>query len=242
MRLPDVTWSHPPRAAVGGIDVVYLDLNAGAREERAALTWLDATERARRNRLRGPSTRREFALCRAALRHHLCKRLACSNDRLAFGATQYGKPFAMLNERPSPYAFSVSHSGAHGLIALSPGGAVGIDVEERLVRADLDGMAAQVFGPNERAALAKVGSQRKLYMFYRLWTIKEALFKALGTGFSHGRTRPEIPSAMLVGARSGLVWTELDHATRWFLQDLGEARFAAALAHEGKLAGLHVGQ
>ena len=231
MACPEVSWSTP-FATVGPVDLFEVDLAADARREAAAGAWLDASERERWERLRGVRARREFALCRAALRHHLGQRLDCANQRLAFRALQSGKPFAIVNGETVAHGFNVSHGGAHGLIALSPGVSVGVDVEERLPRRDLDGMAARVFGATERAALATVESRERKHLFYQIWTLKEALLKALGVGFSRDSTAVELPPRVLRGARSATFRPHHGASQSYRLADIGEARFSAAVAYE----------
>ena len=105
-----------------------------------------------------------------------------------------------------------------------------MDVEERLPRRDLDGIGGKVYGPLERRALAAATGTQKVHLFYRLWSLKEALIKALGTGFSLNPARFEVPAPMLEGARSGSFRFPHSPEGRWRLHDLGEPRFAAALA------------
>ena len=229
--LPEVTWSRP-FATVGPTDIFEVDLPADARREAAAVTWLDASERERWKRLRGVRVRREFALCRAALRRHLGQRLGCSNQGLAFGALQHGKPVAIVNGRTMPYGFNVSHGGADGLIAFAAGVSIGVDVEERSPRYDLEGMAARFCGSNERAALATVEGQERANLFYRLWTLKEALLKALGSGFACDPTAFEVPPDVMRGARSGTIRLRHGRSRLWRVTDLGETRFSAAVAYE----------
>ena len=134
--------------------VIHVDLTQQAARSAAALAWLDQTERVRWHRYRYARPRREFGLCRAALRATLCSRLGCDNHELAFGTAQHGKPVALVRGRPAPISFNVSHSGSHGLIALAPEGRIGVDVEERRSRPDPDGPIRTVFAPAERAELA----------------------------------------------------------------------------------------
>lgn len=228
---PEVTWSKP-FATAARIDLVEVDLAADAQREAAAVAWLDASERERWKRLKGDRGRREFALCRAVLRLHLGRRLDCPNERLAFGAHRHGKPFAIVNGSPVPYGFNVSHGGAHGLIAFAAGASTGVDVEERSPRRDLEGMAARFCGPTEREALATVEEQKKTNLFYRLWTLKEALVKALGSGFACDPAAFEVPPGVLQGARSGTICLHPGRAQYWRLTDIGETRFSAAVAYE----------
>ena len=216
----------------GDIVVLHVDLTPHAVREAKALWWLDEAERVRWRRYLHERPRREFALCRAALRAVLCGQLGCRNDQLAFGASQYGKPVAILDEAPAPIGFSVSHSGRHGLIALAPGGRLGVDVEERMARHDPDGEISTVFAPGERAELASASGDRKMHLFFALWTMKEALIKALGTGFALDISAFEIPPGMYSGARTSLFRFPHLPGVEWRLDNLGNDRFAAALAYE----------
>ena len=171
-------------------------------------------------------------LCRAALRALLCEHLDCRNERLSFGAADGGKPFARFDGRPVDAGFNVSHSGRHGLIALAPAGRVGVDVEERVTRRDLDRLIEAVFGPNERADLGAVAGDDRTRLFFRLWTLKEAVAKALGTGLSLDATRFEIPAAMRAGAERCIVRIPDAPEIEWQLDSLCNERFAGAVAQE----------
>ena len=131
-----------------------------------------------------PGARRRFVLCRAALRSILCAELGCDNERLSFGEGEHGKPFALVDAIPAQISFNVSHSGNHGLIAVAPGGQLGVDVEEPTTRRDFDRLIEAAFGPNEQSDLKLERARGEFQLFFRLWTVKEALIKALGTGLS----------------------------------------------------------
>ena len=62
--------------------------------------------------------------------------------------------------------------------------------------------------------------------------MKEALIKALGVGFSMDISAFEIPPAVRRGSPEATFRFPHDPAVRWRLQNLGNARFAAAVAHE----------
>ena len=214
------------------VKVIHVDLAPHAAHEERALAWLARSERVRLRRFQVERPRRQFALCRAALRANLCEILACTNDQLSFGFREHGKPFAIVDGTPSPYSFNVSHSGAHGLIGFAPRRRLGVDAEERVARRYLDQIVESVYGPNEQGALAKVRGRRKIQLFYRFWTMKEALIKALGTGFSLNPSRFEVPPKMLQGFKSARFRFPHAPEVQWQIHDLGETRFAAAIAYE----------
>ena len=212
--------------------VVHVDLRPHATRVNDAFEWLDRTERTRWRRYRYERPRREFGLCRAALRATLCDRLACGNEDLAFETSPHGKPFAVVGGRQATVSFKLSHSGNHGVIALAAAGRIGVDVEERPTRHDPEGPIGTVFAPAERAELAAAGGSRKIDLFLTLWTMKEALIKALGTGFSMDISAFEIPPDVRRGSRATTFRFPHDPAVRWQLEDLGNSSFAAAVAHE----------
>ena len=217
---------------IDDILVAHVDLTPHEKREANAFSWLDEKEKDRLRRFRYERPRREFALCRAALRSILSRRLGCESEKLEFDASEHGKPFARVDGMAVPVSFNVSHSGKHGLIALAPQGRLGVDVEERATRIDLDGVSEIVFGPGEQADFASARGREKLYLFFTLWTLKEALIKALGTGFSLDPSRFEIPSPMRHGARKGIFRFPHMPDVGWKLEYLGNADFAAAIAHE----------
>ncbi len=228
--VPDPWWR--PFRSVGAATVFHVDLQPHAAREDAALLWLDQGEVARWSRYRFDAPRRQFALCRAALRALLCDRLGCRNDELALRHTKRGKPSAMLRDAPAPIRFNVSHSGDHGLIAYAPRGRLGVDVQERVDPRRLDLLAEAVLTDEERADLARTRGAARLRLFCDLWTIKEALIKADGMGLALDASRFTIPPAMRRGTTGGAI--RLPHApeVEWRVESLRSERFSAAVAHE----------
>ena len=224
-------WWRPFRT-VGCATVIHVDLTPHAAREAEAWAWLDEEEQARWQRYQHDGPRRRFALCRAALRDMLCSQLGCRNEQLAFGAADHGKPYAVVQGGAAPISFNVSHSGAHGLIAVAAAGRLGVDVEERNSPRDLDGLISSVLGPDEQAELALARGCHKLHLFFNFWTIKEALIKALGLGLSFDMSQFEIPSAMRRGKTTSIFQFPQMPTVRWRLEDLGNEYFAAAIAHE----------
>ena len=212
--------------------IVHVDLTPHETRLADAVAWLDEIEQNRWRRYLHQRPQHEFALCRAALRAVLCPRLDCRNDELAFELSPHGKPSALVGGVRAPVSFNVSHSGHHGLIALAERGRIGVDIEERVPRHDPDGPIRTAFSRAEREELAAASGARKVDLFFLLWTMKEALIKALGVGLSLDTSGFEIPPPLRRGSRTGEFRFPHYPAVRWRLENLGNADFAAAVAHE----------
>lgn len=224
-------WWRPFRV-VAGARIFRVDLLPHAEHEATASAWLHSDEQIRSRRFRHAGPRRRFDLCRSALRALLSQELSCNHEQLTFGATKYGKPFAIVDKKPHPISFNLSHSHNHGLIALAPTGRLGVDIEDRISRDDLDELAESVLGPSEQRDFAGLHESRRTHFFFRMWTLKEALIKALGVGFSLNPAEFEVPLAMRRGATTSTLrfpdWPD----SIWRVDDLGTDDFAAAIATE----------
>lgn len=225
-------WWRPFRQ-LDGVAVVHVDLAPDAASEERAWSWLDEEERLRWQRFQNEGARRRYARCRASLRSLLCTALDCSNQSLAFDATAHGKPYATVRGVPTPVSFNVSHSGQHGLIALARGGQVGVDVEEPVSHRRLDVLIAGILSPLEQAELAAAAGHRKLRLFLRLWTIKEALSKAHGMGLSLDVSGFEVPQNMRDGDKRGVFRFSHMPDVAWKLENIGTGQFEAAVAYAG---------
>jgi len=108
-----------------------------------------------------------------------------------FARTPQGKPVSAQGLRRGGDAidFSISHSGGMVWTAFCQGAAlgmgaalgVGIDVERTSLLPDLFELAAQLH-PLECAAVRAQPEPERVAAFYRCWTRKEAVLKALGQG------------------------------------------------------------
>ncbi len=95
------------------------------------------------------------------------------------GKNRCGKPHAVTQHINGHFDVSVSHSGRLIAAAVSTIGPIGIDVECRQPGRDVVGMAGLAFGESERLEVIRNGEDA----FYRIWTLREAMAKALGVGY-----------------------------------------------------------
>jgi 4'-phosphopantetheinyl transferase len=97
------------------------------------------------------------------------------------GHPDHGKPLVV---GAPDLSFSMSHSGAVGLVAVARGAAVGADVEVVRPRRRLERLAARTMSPAEHDRWRAVAPDEQLDAFLALWTAKEAQLKATGRGIT----------------------------------------------------------
>jgi phosphopantetheinyl transferase len=97
--------------------------------------------------------------------------------RWRIDADAQGRP--SLGDGGQGIFMSLAHGGVRVAAAISLGRPIGIDIEERRPSRDWKSLS-RAFGPLERAYVEQTG----MLGFYRIWTLREALAKARGTGFA----------------------------------------------------------
>lgn len=226
----EVTWIRQ-YCQIRDVLIIHIDLIANGDCEDKALLWLDQKERERLSRYRFDRPRREFVLSRSAMRQILCCFLKCRNEQLSFETNAHGKPIPLVDGTLANASVNLTHSGNHGLVGIAPEGQLGIDLEVPVERPNVEGIGQMVFTDDEQSELASASGKEKLNLFYRLWTLKEALIKALGTGFSLNPNQFEIPKGMRQGASRGKFRFPHLPDIQWELDFIGNKDFVASLAH-----------
>lgn len=143
-------------------------------------TYLSAGERGRAERMITESHRFAFVQMRSSLRAVLADKLSETPERIQFEYTSTGKP----SIRGAPWHFNISHTNGIGLIALRACSPVGVDIERYQPLPDHVALADRYFCDNERRHLSTIADASRLTVFYRYWTRKEAMIKALGQSFA----------------------------------------------------------
>jgi len=170
-------------------------LDAAPEEVAAHASILSPDERARANRFRFDDDRRRFVIGRSVLRQILGDYLCLPADRLTFSYDDYGKPRLERAAGGPPLFFNASHSHDLALYAIAPVDGVGIDVERVRAMTDVESIARRFFAPREQSALAALQGDAKTEAFFRCWTRKEAILKAVGAGFSLPLNSVDVPIA-----------------------------------------------
>jgi len=116
--------------------------------------------------------------CRAVLRLILAEYFHTLPHEIDIRTTIKGKPFLVDNA----VNFNVSHTNSAYIIALSRSGRVGVDMEQLSGNEDIEAMADYAFSDFEKHQLNAATSKET--EFETIWTLKEALLKALGVGLT----------------------------------------------------------
>jgi 4'-phosphopantetheinyl transferase len=122
--------------------------------------------------------------------------------------------------------FSLSHSGHWVACAVSPCAVLGLDVEIIDAGRDLAALAETAFHPAESAWLSRCSDVDRVAAFYRLWTVKEALYKLMSNLGGMQETAPLVDD---LGAPA-------TQGNGWFSQTMTHQDIAIALCGTQPLA------
>ncbi len=173
----------PPLPRHGGIVVWRVGLERSAGELERCLAVLSADEVAAADRYHFAQHRDAYVLSRGSLRLLLASYLGAGAGDIQFAYGEYGKPRISTPEGADVH-FNLSHSGNVAMIAVGRA-PIGVDVEkEREVRC-LEDVARRFFTPAEAAVVVDLPVGRRRAAFFRCWTRKEAVIKALGKSIAH---------------------------------------------------------
>lgn len=142
---------------------------------------LDERERARLERLVVEDKRRQLLAAQADLRRVLGLYREVPPERIEFAYGAHGKPW--LPADPG-LGFNLTHSARLALVAVARGLEIGVDLEHTARRRPFLRLARRYFDAAEHAWLESRPEETRAADFYRIWTLKEAYLKAVGTGLS----------------------------------------------------------
>ncbi len=143
---------------------------------------LDAAERETARQFKRVEDRIMFLASHAALRLALAIYTGTAAHELAFATGNGRRPELAWSAGAPPVRFNLTHTSGLFAVSLTRRVACGVDAERLSTRALEDTLLSAVLSPSERAHLGALGRKEASASFYRLWTRKEAVLKALGLG------------------------------------------------------------
>lgn len=145
-------------------------------------SFLSDDEIKRANKLRLERDRSRFVAARGKLRQIIGSYLEIKPEKVRFDYGPNGKP--RLDKQYGELRFNISHSGEMALFAFADRQEIGVDVEYCDRSVDVAKLARYVFDESDIADFCSLSAKDQISAFYRSWTRKEALAKAMGINIS----------------------------------------------------------
>jgi 4'-phosphopantetheinyl transferase len=161
---------------------------------QSLLDLLSDDERAKGARLRHEPERRRSVTAALLLRAALAQRTGTPPELLPIDrrCDDCGGPHGRPRLADSALELTVTHSGDRVGVGIATGVPIGLDVEPLEQKRITEGMAGLACTPNEERWLDAHAGDAYADAFLRLWTAKEAVLKALGTGLMKPMTEVEL--------------------------------------------------
>jgi 4'-phosphopantetheinyl transferase len=164
------------------IQIWSAELTLDPAQEAEQLHMLSQDEQERALRFRFPIHKTRFIATRCLLRKILGDYLGVAPQTISFAYTEHQKPY-LLSPENTQLQFNVSNSDDLGLFAFTLDHAIGVDIE-KVQDVYKQAVAERFFSPQENAELSRLPSLEQINGFYRIWSRKEALVKAVGKGLT----------------------------------------------------------
>jgi 4'-phosphopantetheinyl transferase len=216
-RVKEIQFSHPSHSAWKLNNNVHIwkfpVLNA-------ELSLLSASEKEIAGRFRFDADRNRNVVGRQALRFLLSKYLSVLPSEISIIAVNGQKPY--ISAPSSHIHFNISHSGDWVLVAMA-NDELGIDIEKIDTDFNHDDLIREHFSESEEVFISRAADP--VSAFYFLWTRKEALTKAWGTGLQE--------NLKMVSALDEYFFSDM-HKKTWRLHSFKVSAFyPAAIAYSG---------
>lgn len=212
-----IAWNSlaPPSLPLQTVHVWRSSLLRSEPELTELRQVLSLDEQQRAQRFRRVVDRDRFIAARGTLRMLLGRYLHLDPAQLMFRYTATGKP--SLATEPT-LQFNLSHSQDWLLCAIGWQHEIGVDLEQIRPMQDLERLAQRFFAPSEFAAIVALPVAARSTAFFRYWTCKEAVLKAIGTGLAGGLAAVELS---LTDDSTHLVRVEGERSPQgWLLAEL----------------------
>ena len=180
-------WCTPassPDLAVGQVHVWRISLKQPEPIYQILSDSLTSDEITRANRFRFDEGRRRFVVGRGILRSILAGYVGTKPQEIRFQYGPQGKPSLEKKYESTGLYFNLAHTRDLAVCACTRQCEIGVDVEHIHPVDEIDRIARRIFSEGDYLAWNHLPDELRLTAFYRCWTQKEALIKAMGLGLS----------------------------------------------------------
>ena len=174
----------------GKLDVFYAETRDLSQECSELKNYLSDDERSRADRFHFEKDRETYILCHALLRLKLAQSLNVNPLEITYKTGLNNKP----GLTGDPVYFNLTHTRNAFSFAVSRDFCVGIDLEDIKQQINIHSVAKICFSKKEHNFIFNQAKGER-DRFFLLWTRKEALLKALGTGITDNLLEIEVGEA-----------------------------------------------
>jgi 4'-phosphopantetheinyl transferase len=210
-----------------------LDLPSSRIEKLKAILTDD--EKTRAERFCFERDRDRFIAARGVLREILACYLSIPACHVRFCYGPHGKPRLGDTFRNRGITFNLSHSDKVAVYGFAQGSEIGVDIESIRSFPEMDDIVTEFFSAGEKEVLRQLSKSEKVEAFFRYWTRKEALVKAVGYGMSYPSNVLDVSAAADNSIEPVGIPVALGNPAEWTIQDLTWVNgFAGAFAVRGR--------
>jgi 4'-phosphopantetheinyl transferase len=160
--------------------------NAALDQSPSVIRWLSSLlsseERKRSQHFIFDRDRNRFIVRHGLLRLLLSYYIGLEPDRIKFICGQNGKPALIDTQNNDDIRFNLTYSRGLCLFAISRCREIGVDIEFSGRSLDYDRIVHNFFTEKEKNFYYRLNKCQKESAFFKLWTKKEAVTKAIGVG------------------------------------------------------------
>jgi 4'-phosphopantetheinyl transferase len=171
-----------PIIKIGQVHIWTVSFDLPDRKVNKLSELLSDEELKKVDRFRFPHLKRQYIVFHATLRKMLAHYLGITEDAIIFKNGIYGKPAVAEHINPYNLQFSMSRSSETGVYAFMLNNEVGVDIEQIKPISDMENIVKRHFSENEKHIFEGLDHNERISWFYTVWTRKESLLKAVGTG------------------------------------------------------------
>lgn len=162
--------------------------------------YLSYEERIKANKFHLTHLKTRYIISHGFLRFLLGGCLSLPPAEVEYSYNKFKKPLCKQN----PYLyFNMSHSHNWICYAFSYNCQVGVDIEFMSRKIELEHFLPSIASPKEISIFNNLKELDKAYLFYKMWTTKEAFLKALGFGLIYPLS--EVETKILPKGEFGII-------------------------------------
>ncbi|WP_161629727.1 MULTISPECIES: 4'-phosphopantetheinyl transferase family protein [Rhodonellum] len=176
-KTPEPIWEKGPSFDLdNGVHVWRIGLDEGFDYAKGYSFLLEREDVFKIGRFYNLADQKRFVISKVFRKILIANYLREPLQNLKFGETEMKKPILL---EQMDFHFNISHSGNYVMFVFSSV-ACGVDVE--FINPDFPSKSIMEFCYSQEEQDFVLDSPNPTYSFYRIWTAKESLIKAIGTG------------------------------------------------------------